>query len=352
MSTLIIPAAGRSSRFPNMKPKWMLTHPDGKLMIEKAISGLPLKSFDRIIITILKEYAKNHEARTILEQVFKAAKLKIEVLELAAPTTSQSETVLQTLVKKHVTGPFVVKDSDNYVEIKSIPSSEFVVGLDINKTDKEITRLKSKSFLVVNNQNIIVDIVEKRITSENICIGVYAFESRRKFEQAYYALFKNGKKGELYLSHVISYLIGTGKSVYSYVEAKDYEDWGTMEDWKLTQQRHSTYFIDVDGILLKNQGKYGKKNWSNHLPIIEENIATVQKLSQKGAQIILTTSRGEEHLSALKKLLKKRKILVHAYITGCNHAPRIIINDFAPTNPYPSCKAVNVPRNGLLDTYL
>ena len=36
-TTLIIPAAGKSSRYPNMKPKWLLSHPTGKLMIEKVL---------------------------------------------------------------------------------------------------------------------------------------------------------------------------------------------------------------------------------------------------------------------------------------------------------------------------
>jgi len=29
MSTLIVPCGGKSSRYPGMKPKWLLTHPDG-----------------------------------------------------------------------------------------------------------------------------------------------------------------------------------------------------------------------------------------------------------------------------------------------------------------------------------
>jgi hypothetical protein len=49
---LIIPAAGRSSRFSTNKPKWLLTHPHGKLMIEeepkkrgrkKAVKEEPIK---------------------------------------------------------------------------------------------------------------------------------------------------------------------------------------------------------------------------------------------------------------------------------------------------------------------
>ena len=61
MKTLIIPCAGKSSRFPNMKPKWMLTHPDGKLMIEKAIDGINTNLFNQIIITILQEHIEKYE---------------------------------------------------------------------------------------------------------------------------------------------------------------------------------------------------------------------------------------------------------------------------------------------------
>ena len=35
--SLIIPVAGKSSRYPGMRPKWLLTMPDGKLMLEKSI---------------------------------------------------------------------------------------------------------------------------------------------------------------------------------------------------------------------------------------------------------------------------------------------------------------------------
>ena len=56
MNTLIVPCAGRSSRFPNTKPKFLLTHPDGKLMIEHAIEGIDINKFDQIVITIVKEH--------------------------------------------------------------------------------------------------------------------------------------------------------------------------------------------------------------------------------------------------------------------------------------------------------
>ena len=186
MKTLIIPCAGKSTRFQNMKPKWMLTHPDGKLMIEKAMEGLPLNKFDRIIITIVKEHALKYEAETILKQALNLQKnRKIEILKLDDFTSCQSETVYLTLEKMKVKGEFVVKDSDNYVKVIDCLKPEFIVGLDINKFDKEIYRLKSKSFLMVNDQNIITDIIEKKIRSENICLGVYGFNNPAKFIEAY-----------------------------------------------------------------------------------------------------------------------------------------------------------------------
>ena len=48
MSTLIIPCAGRSSRYPNLRPKWLLTHPDGDLMLEKVVDALTINGLDLV----------------------------------------------------------------------------------------------------------------------------------------------------------------------------------------------------------------------------------------------------------------------------------------------------------------
>jgi len=352
-NTLIIPCAGKSSRFPNMKPKWMLTHPNGKLMVQEALSGLDLSSFDRIIITIVKEHSEKYEAKLILSQIFDLSKKsKFEVLELDHFTSSQSHTVYETLKKKKIIGNFVVKDSDNFVHVSKSESPNFVVGLDINKFPGEVFRLKSKSFITKNDQNIITNIVEKKIVSENICLGVYGFDDPKKFMKAFEILSKKNSENEIYLSHIISYLIGTEEVIYSYTETNDFEDWGTMEDWRNTQIKHSTYFVDIDGILLENRGKFGKKNWSNTMNPIKENIECIKKLYEKGAQIVLTTCRSKKEIAPVKEMLENEGIQIHSIVTECNHSPRVLINDFAPTNPYPSCKAVNVPRNHSISSYI
>ena len=40
MKTLLLPVAGKSARYPGMRPKWLLTMPNGKLMIEQSISKI------------------------------------------------------------------------------------------------------------------------------------------------------------------------------------------------------------------------------------------------------------------------------------------------------------------------
>lgn len=351
MNTLIIPCAGKSNRFPNMKPKWLLTHPDGKLMIEKAISGLNIDIFDRIIITIVKPHCEDYEADIILNQVFNNNK-KIELCILDNFTSSASETIHLTIKKMNVIGSLTVKDSDNMVKVnlsKNITNT--ITGLNIQKYPY-ITNIPGKSFLIVNKQNIIQDIIEKQVVSNIICLGVYSFEDTKIFEEGYENLIKSNIKGEMYISHVISYLISTNKYTYEYIEAKDYEDWGTLKEWNEVQKKFRTYFVDVDGVLLRNRGKYGTKNWTNTVEPIEENINTIKNLQKEGAQIVITTSRTKEYKKGLCAILKEYGIKPYAILTGMNHSSRVVINDFAPTNPYPSGIAITIPRNFSIKDYL
>ena len=60
MKTLILPIAGESSRFPGMRPKWLLTMPDGKIMLEKAVEILEMSDYDRVVVVCLKKHLDDH----------------------------------------------------------------------------------------------------------------------------------------------------------------------------------------------------------------------------------------------------------------------------------------------------
>ena len=172
-ATLIIPAAGKSSRYPNMKPKWLLTHPSGRLMIDKVLNSVKYKDFNRTIITILKEHCKKHDADIILKQIFGDS---IELLILEEQTSSAAETVYETIKQSGIKGQLVIKDSDCLIENSYFPEKNYIVGLTID-SKTSVDRVQQKSFIIKNDDDIIVDILEKEMVSNIICLGIYSVDS-------------------------------------------------------------------------------------------------------------------------------------------------------------------------------
>lgn len=351
MTILIVPCGGKSSRFPNMKPKWLLTHPDGHLMIEKAINCLDLRLYERVIITIIDKHRIEYEAELILRQALSNIN-NLEICVLDEQTSCAAETVSKTIEKMNIQGAFVVKDSDNSINYTAPESGgNYIVSYDITK-HPDVPNIPGKSFIKVNEQEIVLSIVEKAVISNRICLGVYSFSDARQFQDAYEQLQQLGLEGELYISQVISFMIDRKQQIFYSVDATNFEDWGTLKEWSAVQKRMTTYFCDVDGVLFQNRGKFGSKNWSNTCEPLMDNISTIRDLQNKGAQIIITTSRSELYREALVESLEAYGIHPYAIIMGLNHAPRVVINDFANTNPYPSCSAISIPRNASMKEYV
>jgi len=337
MSTLIIPCAGLSTRFPTNKPKYLLTHPDGRLMLEKAYEGFNF-SYDRLIIPILEQHCKKFDAYDIVSEAFPTS----EILILKEQTSCQAETIYQTIIKKSVDGYFISKDCDNLISV-DLPAepTNLVVGVDLrNRLD--ISSVASKSFIIVNEQNIVIDILEKEVCSNYISAGVYGFKNSQDFMDGYEAIYDTA--GEIYPSHVISFLLSQGDTFNIYYSTR-FDDYGDMISWRGEREKHTTYFIDVDGVIFKNSGKYGNHTWYDYSIPLTKNIEVIKTLSRCGAQIIITTARPKSQDGLLAHELKKNKIPYDYIVSGCNHSKRVIINDFAESNPYPSCEAINIPRD-------
>ena len=134
MTTLIIPCAGKSSRYPDIKPKWLFTHPDGKLMLEKSISPfLKNKKIQVKIITVTKKIESKFKVKFLIKQMFGN---QLKVLVLNSQTKSASETVLKTINYYKLKGQILVKDSDNFFNIDpkfNFMNKNFVAGVDISK---------------------------------------------------------------------------------------------------------------------------------------------------------------------------------------------------------------------------
>jgi hypothetical protein len=343
---LIIPAAGKSSRFPNMKPKWMLTHPSGELMIEKVVAGLDLSCYKKVYIVVLEEHCSKYEADIILNQAFVGDKYEVVVLKDA--TSSSPETVYQCVKNKNIDAFIVVKDCDCLVSYNHPTHERFVVGLDVRK-NHHVNNLHQKSFIVSDANGVVQEIIEKSIVSNQICLGVYAMHSSDLIRS--YERLSVGMGRELYFSHIVSDLIDSGM-VFSCTDAIAYTDWGTKEEWFSSSNLKQTYFIDIDGVLLVNTGKYGSKNWFNTIEPISDNVDVVRQLSADGHEIVFVTSRTEDALLLVREFLSRENINYKTIVSSCFHSRRTIVNDFASTNPFPSCMAINVPRNDSIKPYI
>ena len=345
---LIVPAAGKSSRFPNMKPKWMLTHTSGMMMIEKVLSGIDLTQYSKVYIGILKEHCRDYHADVVLSQAFSANNL-IEVVVIDEPTKSSPHTVYEILLRKKIEGDIVVKDCDSYVEYSLPKSPRFVVGCLVTR-DCKIRDLPSKSYIVRGGVGEVVRMVEKTISSDMIGVGVYGMRSPDLVSFIDMVWTTSPTSKELYFSDIVNYY--TGKSPFQIVESLEYIDWGTKDQWFSADSSKKTYIFDIDGTVFENTGKYGLHTWYSELTPIKSNLDVIKGLSDSGNEIIFMTSRDYIATQEVHKFLRDYGIKYKAIIDGCMHAKRIIVNDFADTNPYPSCEAVSFPRNNDLSKYL
>ena len=324
----------------------MLTHPIGKTVIEQAISQIDLARFSRVIVTVLKQHVEYFQADVWIDQIF--GDFGVELCVLSEETTSQSETLAATIRKMQVSGAFVSKDSDGLIgaHMDSLAgASNFVVGAYVNDFP-EISNLPGKSFITLNEQGTVVDIIEKEIVSNVVSLGCYGFESAESFCEHLDELRKGWpESGEIYPSHIISSMLGQG-NCFDFVRAIQYEDYGTLADFRRVQKNYKTLFVDLDGVVFENKGKYGSSCWDDgHEVLLDENIDVLKALVDAGSQIIFCTARDESCREQVENMLWKIGVKYHSLVMGLYHAQRVIINDFSNSNPWPSCVAVNIVRN-------
>ena len=88
---LILPVAGSSSRYKKTRPKWMLTLPNGKLLIENSVDGFRLKNIDEIIIIALKKHLEENDLSKeyLINSFENKFSIKTSIHLLENPTISQ-----------------------------------------------------------------------------------------------------------------------------------------------------------------------------------------------------------------------------------------------------------------------
>jgi len=327
---VIIPCAGASSRFPNMRPKYLLTDYAGRLMVENAAEHYIGKH--RVTVVILKEHDEKYLARKKLEEAFSN---KIDIVVLDKPTSGPADTVYQAIKRGRVnlSSPLLIKDCDGFYKTEEKEGNIIYVA-KLSKHPR-IRTAGAKSYTLANDQGIINSVVEKQIVSDHFCVGGYQFETTQSYINAFEKL---STTSEIFVSNIVDYMISKD-NIFFESEVENFIDVGTSEDW-FDFNNKPTYFCDIDGTIVKSKWDY-----YDDVEPIWDNVSALVSKKQEGCKIIFTTSRPEKYRKLTQSILDGLGFAECDLIMGIHHSKRVLINDYATSNPYPTAVAVNIKRD-------
>ena len=103
--------------------------------------------------------------------------------------------------------------------------------------------------------------------------------------------------------------------------------------------------MDIDGTLIQNQAAWGENHHGSPAIPLTKNVELLQQAIANGCQVIFTTARSFRYQQQTRDMLDNLGFMDCQLLMNLHHSQRILINDYAPSNPFPSAVAVNLPRN-------
>jgi len=333
---VIIPCAGKSSRFPGTRPKYLLTVSDGECLFEKAAN--PYIGKTDVHFVVLKQHVDQYDAKIAIRKVYDQHNVYVHVLD--EETSGPAETVYR-IAKRLGDEPIFIQDCDSFFEHDLKPSN-YVCVVDLRK-NLDIANVAAKSFAIQNDQGLLTNIIEKSVSSNYLCVGGYSFKSADEYCNAFDMLYQSNSSNEIFVSHIIKQMLTT--SIFEMQNVDKYVDLGTYKEFVDYNKKRPTIFCDIDGTVFYNQSKLFSNDYSNKPKPIPNAVDFLLKKQSEGATIIFTTSRPKKYSAITETGLDSCGFINYQILYDIPHAPRILINDTSKTNPYPSATAINVPRD-------
>ena len=331
---IILPAAGLSTRFPNMRPKYTLTDYKGQMMFERAIQYYVGKY--NVTIGILREHENKYNISKYIKDTYDKL---VNIVVLEERTSGPADTVYQILKQANIPDDkeFFIKDCDSFFD--HIPTEGNYVCVSSIADHEVLKRLASKSFVISNDQGIINNIIEKKVVSDKFCVGGYKFDKVGLYKSTFEKLKSKNVK-EIFVSHIIQDCLHNNH-IFTEKQITNYIDVGTAEDWFEYNDR-PVMFCDIDGTLVKAQAK---GTYDEQPEALEENVKLMLKYQNNGSQIIFTTARPKKYDTRTREILDSLGFKDYDLISGLQNVKRILINDYNEANPHPRAIAVNLKRD-------
>jgi GTP:adenosylcobinamide-phosphate guanylyltransferase len=334
---VIVPCGGRSSRYPNQPPKWMLPSHDGRPMLALAVSGIQIAKED-LVITILREHEETYRVRQGLEAAFGQP---IRVVVLEEPTRSQPETVAKTLEALALDEPFLVKDSDNTFVVDDVLQDTNYVCVDsLNNYDQINPR--NKSYLQVDHKGLITNIREKVVISDLFSVGGYSFLHPSQFLEYYKSLSRHTAEWqrELYVSDIIGSMILDGIP-FRARQIKGYQDWGTIIEWRRALLSRKTYFVLLDGFVFERGSEHFHPPFSE-VAANPQAVEALTELVSRGHTIIYLSIRPASCAELTERKLAELGLPTSRVVYNCPMSTWVMLTAPHSTLPFQTGHALEL----------
>lgn len=285
-------------------------------------------------------------------------------------TSGPAETALLAIeqIKIDQNEPIIVNDCDHFFNASSmlyeLNSNRLINNFDILLSYTKPRHNTSNWSCILTGSNKfsraieVMKIVEKDPKSHDSSkgiIGAYYFSNVKLFRDLYNEI--SNLDGEKYISKLVDLGIRKELKVFA-TQAKFGFPLGTeadiidfeseMSGKSIHQFKVNTYFVDIDGVLLKHDSGFHsqEEGYCDNQIAISSNIEQLILKYNKGDRIVLTTSRPESQRNTLLKLFSDIGFEFDNLIMGLGDGIRFLINDRKTTDSYiDTAVAINVSRD-------
>lgn len=210
MLNIVIPMAGRGSRFANAgydMPK-PLIDVHGKPMIERVIDNLTPGCDHRFIFIVLEEHINDYE----VDKTLKSLTHNCEVVPINSVTEGAACTVL--LAERYIDdNPLMIANSDQWVNYDINKYINYPSGYD-GMIMTMYANDPKWSFIGFEN-DLVKEVVEKKVISNEATVGIYNFSKGTNFIDAAKVMIKKDLRvnGEFYVAPVFNEMIELGMKI-------------------------------------------------------------------------------------------------------------------------------------------
>jgi hypothetical protein len=297
--TVIFPAAGicNADSMPYIFDKM----PNGHTLLIENIKRLPLQYISSVFVVIPTFIEQKYAIKKLLqhEMAMINCPIRLTVLELHKTTSGEPETVAETIKQCGIKGQFLVKDPDNLFELNDIEKN----GICVFPLDMlENVTPADKSYVEIDDNQYISNIIEKKIISRFFCTGGYFFEDADWYIKFFESISNQSK---LYMSHVI-YAMLLAKIPFRPIFIKSYVDLGSQKKWQIYKQKFVTLFISEK--------------------IAEDNHSIVSDISHSPFCRIVVTS-ANENIGEIERKFREKNIKTHSIIGNVYTGQQIMVTN-------------------------